>query len=506
MLKKKCRAQTFERIRVWYIAVSLTYFSLFYFIPVRVFLGPQLTGAFYVILSAAGVLLLAIDLAFRKNWILLPHAWLLVLFFGAYAVSIAVNYRYGLLGNVKTLAWTGIQILFLCAPDDEVPHETHMKHLIGIADTFVFLWFTGALVSVVQFCIGYGGELANVTDEGLRYTRQGFVENRLFGIFADPNYASVCSLMAAGLAIMLFYRRREKRWIRIYYAVTVVFQMIYVILSGSRTALLGCMAAIAVLGAVAAAGRIKKAGVVRLTCSIMAAILSVVLFYAAQNVIKIGLSYVPTFISSQQSIPVDLERKDTDESENISNNRFRIWGDYLTVVASSPLVGVTPRGALPYAREHFPDLFIVERKYTVHNGYLDLLVGTGILGAVPLLTWLALAWGSVLRYLWKERFHRGEKHRTVFILAVILLMPMTGAFFLTELFFVKPVSTMLFWVLFGYLLCFVRRGDGAALPDGDGRSIRRLIPGIPARRSAPAACTAEDRHNPAAEDGAANDA
>ena len=488
-MDKKHIARTLATLRLCYIALGVGYFAVFYFIPVRVFCGPQLTGMLYISLAVLGLLLLGADLIFRRCWITLPHIWLLLLFFCVYAASIFFHSRYEFLANIKTMAWMGIQMFLLCAPDDEIPYKMHLKHMSWIADLFISIWLIGAMVSFGQYCVQYGAYVANITDVGLHYSRQGFVDNRLFGVFTDPNFASICSILAIGLAVLALYLHRGEKLRRIYYIVSIVFQLIYVILSGSRTSILACMAVAAVGGAMLAGVWIQKRGVIRALSLLLAAVLSAAIFYGGQQVVKIGLSYVPGAVAKvwQMADPdaapdddfslEDLERYDVEGSENISNNRFAIWSDYLKVLGKSPLLGVTPRGGLLFAEDHFEDLFILRKQYLVHNGYLAVLVGTGILGAVPMALWLLLALWKVFAYLRTHRTERDGRYVVVSILTAASAAPLVAAFFLLELFFCMEISAFLFWPLFGYLLCFIRQTE----PTHAGNKKRLFLPRLLSR-------------------------
>jgi len=65
------------------------------------------------------------------------------------------------------------------------------------------------------------------------WIRQGFVESRLFGILASPNYLSLISLI---VIIFLFFNMNNlgKRYKQLS-IVAIVLNFIYIVLSGSRT-------------------------------------------------------------------------------------------------------------------------------------------------------------------------------------------------------------------------------------------------------------------------------
>ncbi len=455
-------------VRFCYIAVCVLYFAAFTFVPVRAYYGTPVADFVYLAIPLTGMLLLLIDLLTRRNMFSLQRVLLLILFFCAYLLSIVVNRKYDFMGNAKLMVWMGIQVFLLCAPDDEVSFDVHVRHLKVLAEIFVAIWLVGALISFGEFCIQYGGYMRSIADGKMRYYRQGFIENRLFGVFTDPNYAAVCSLIAIGLASLLLYLRKKRRLLRAYYIVSIVFQAIYVILSGSRTALLAAMIALGFTAAVLTCRYLRRKGKgIRVLSAALAAVMCMAVLYGSVKVIKMGLAYVPMIVAELHLVdgiefpeePVDLDRDDIEDTTNISNNRFAIWKDYLKAFRKTPLVGTSPRKPLDYVKDQLPDLYVVEKEYLVHNGYLAVLVGTGILGALPVALWFLLAILRTARYLVSDKTERDGRYGVILILTAVIICPIVSAFFIMEIFFSMDITTFLFWPLAGYLLCLLRQAE-----------------------------------------------
>ena len=88
----------------------------------------------------------------------------------------------------------------------------------------------GVLVSLGQFLMLQGYRVYDY--KGL-LIRQGFVESRLFGILASPNYLSIISLM---VIIYLWMRLSlYNKIIKILAISSIVLNFAYIVLSGSRT-------------------------------------------------------------------------------------------------------------------------------------------------------------------------------------------------------------------------------------------------------------------------------
>ena len=83
-------------------------------------------------------------------------------------------------------------------------------------------------------------------------------------------------------------------------------------------------------------------------------------------------------------------RVDVDEGD-FSNGRFSIWESGLEVFLQSPLIGVSHRHIADFAAEHLPQTYIVQAGYTtMHNVFVDILAGQGIVGLAIMLAFVVL--------------------------------------------------------------------------------------------------------------------
>ena len=137
----------------------------------------------------------------------------------------------------------------------------------------------------------------------------------------------------------------------------------------------------------------------------------------------------------------------TDIPDDISNGRFAIWADALTVFSSRPFFGVSPRGILQAARDVAPDGMIVRYGFATHNGYLEVLAGTGILGFGLMFVFLVMLAWNILRRTFAEVFS-GE---TLLYSSVLMLM-VCECMFISDVFFVLSFGGVAFWMAAGRIL------------------------------------------------------
>lgn len=457
---------TIIAIRYYYVLFYVLFTGLAAFIPVRLIIDGH-AGVIYDLLAAGGVLLMLIDLLGRQKMFRSAGSTFLVVFMVCYLISLIANIRYGYADNVKTMVWTAIQFFVLAAID--IRDAGQMRKLFTVlAVLFSLLWTFAALWSIGEYIVRYSAEYWLM--DSITITREGFADGRLFGIFTDPNYASLCSLCVIVFSVIVFYLYRSVP-LRVFNVFVIVIQLIYVVLSGSRTSMLCLYLGAVILGlGIGLIRSEKRKKPVRAVAAVIAAVLILAVSAGICTVLKTGLSYLPEIYyeaqigSGQESdkdvqddsgnaekppARVSFEREDVDESDDISNNRFKIWKDYIEVFKASPIVGTSPRNALKFAEDRFSDLYIIKKQYSVHNSYLSVPVATGILGSIPVFLWMMALLVKMTGYLIRRRYSRDEYYPVAAALYILLAMLAAGAFPLMFIFFNNMVISVLFWLIVG---------------------------------------------------------
>lgn len=155
-----------------------------------------------------------------------------------------------------------------------------------------------------------------------------------------------------------------------------------------------------------------------------------------------------------------LERPDV-TSEDISNNRFAIWKDYLGLWREIGLIGLSPGNYRAYISDHHPDLYIAEHihaeysathnanaVYHPHNIFLFTWVSSGLIGAAALIIFLLWCFVDCIRYA-----HRHGKYNPLFgVLFSIVLACVVFAMFEVGLVYKNNGVTAIFWLLAGVLM------------------------------------------------------
>ena len=91
--------------------------------------------------------------------------------------------------------------------------------------------------------------------------------------------------------------------------------------------------------------------------------------------------------------------------------------------------------------------------------YLSLLVYTGVLGAAVIAVWLVLTVKKALGYLIRRRHTRDEYYMPTAFLTLICMVVGISAFPMMGIFFGNSIIELLFWLILGYVYCFIRKSE-----------------------------------------------
>lgn len=463
-------------VKYVYTLLYLTLFSVFYNSYVHAY-AYEATQLLYQILVFAGILILVADFFTSGVFLKSKYSTVLVLFYLACAVSIAVNLSYDVVGNLKVVAWMMIQTFVFASMDKEQSREHHLKWFRYVTESFSFVWFVGAVWSFCLFLFGFGRTVVN-PDSTAATTRVGFVEGRLFGVFRDPNYAALCILFSMLMILCNMFLHKEKLPAKIYHVLLLVFDFIYVLLSRSRTAVICIVTGVAVASLFLAARffltRKDLSFVKRWGATLLAVVAATTVGFYATELSNDGLDRLYVAMGtyhnigetstqenqkdlSKEELLEELVRPDVD-LDNIasSGSRSKIWSDYFQVFLKKPVFGTGPRNALTFCEEWFPDSFVAQRDYSVHNGYLSLLVSTGVVGTAVMAVFLFLVVKDVLSYLIRRIKKEDELYVPIVILTVLLYIGAISAFPMIAVFFSNSACDAIFWFALGYTLMLIR--------------------------------------------------
>ena len=398
-----------------------------------------------------GILLATYNLVIKKVYLKIKTIEYLLLFFAFNIITSMLVISYGYSTNIKNALIFYIYFLTVFPIFTGITREEGKKIYDYFFYTVTVLNTFGVLVSLIQFVLLKGYRVHDY--KGL-YIRQGFVESRLFGILASPNYLSLISLIVIiFLVLKVCSFEKVYRYISI---VAIVLNFIYIVLSGSRTAFICMMIATVIYSIV----MFYQKGNVKSLLKVALAIVVVLFSYKAVNFTSEQyLKYNKERLEVQdkklenKDNNLSLERTDTSE-ENISNNRFAIWKSTASFVPKKPIFGYSGGNWYEIGKKTNPDEYIIKEHYLTHNGYLEILFYNGLAGFISMGIFVLSFFISMVKRIFRDK-KEGLVNKDLLSIVIILMVILVSNLFLSSTFYGISLLGIILFLMAGYFYSIV---------------------------------------------------
>ena len=402
-------------------------------------------------MTLLGILLATYNLVIKKVYLKIKTIEYLLLFFAFNIITSILVISYGYSTNIKNALIFYIYFLTVFPIFTGITREEGKKIYDYFFYTVATLNTFGVLASLIQFVLLKGYRVHDY--KGL-YIRQGFVESRLFGILASPNYLSLISLIVIiFLVLKICSFEKVYRYISI---VAIVLNFIYIVLSGSRTAFI-CMMIAAVIYSIVT---FYKKGNVKSLLKVALAIVVVLFSYKAVNFTSEQyLKYNKERLEVQdkklenKDNNLSLERTDTSE-ENISNNRFAIWKSTASFVPKKPIFGYSGGNWYEIGKKTNPDEYIIKEHYLTHNGYLEILFYNGLAGFISMGIFVLSFFISMVKRIFRDK-KEDLVNKDLLSIVMILMVILVSNLFLSSTFYGISLLGIILFLMAGYFYSIV---------------------------------------------------
>ena len=402
-------------------------------------------------MTLLGILLATYNLVIKKVYLKIKTIEYLLLFFAFNIITSILVISYGYSTNIKNTLIFYIYFLTVFPIFTGITREEGKKIYNYFFYTVTVLNTFGVLVSLIQFVLLKGYRVHDY--KGL-YIRQGFVESRLFGILASPNFLSLISLIIIiFLVLKICSFEKGYRFISI---VAIVLNFIYIVLSGSRTAFI-CMMIAAVIYSIVT---FYKKGNVKSLLKVALAIVVVLFSYKAVNFTSEQyLKYNKERLEVQdkklenKDNNLSLERTDTSE-ENISNNRFAIWKSTASFVPKKPIFGYSGGNWYEIGKKINPDEYIIKEHYLTHNGYLEILFYNGLAGFISMGIFVLSFFISMVKRIFRDK-KEDLVNKDLLSIVMILMVILVSNLFLSSTFYGISLLGIILFLMAGYFYSIV---------------------------------------------------
>lgn len=464
----------FFSVKIYYLIYLLRAFNAFVNESGWMNLATWLLAA----LGAAAAVCMAVQFRRYKD---VRNIRLLLLFLASHILSSVINYRYGIIENVKELIWLFLFMVFLYASArictaDEMKREFRILAFLWTAITSVFNLISISMVvwgreyGIYQYS---GGKVVGFKEVGFKW-------GRLWGVYDDPNHGAAIAAASVLLAAYLFCEVKSKV-VKVLLALSVVVQFLYIMLSDSRTGLIILGTALFLWTAGKLYIRKKertngKTGMKALLISLAAG--AAVACIAAGGVLICKQSYnvldkkIEAYVAQKKT--TDSQDKDKDKSgqvgrkkdiqDDASNGRLAIWESGLEIVRTTPIWGTSFRNITEYAKDNMPETYLIENPEgsaydSLHNSVMDVLVSQGVIGILIVLCLI----GNTIYLIRKNLLNVKEEDRSFVLLCFCGMASLAaGSMFLSMVFYLNAPQTFLFWICFGCFTEILGRGEKRA--------------------------------------------
>ena len=406
-------------------------------------------------MTLLGVLLGLYNFFVKKAYLFVRKIEYLIIFFAMNIITSLLVMKYGFSTNIKNLVVFFIYF-FAIYPIFQNFSREKSRILFNVFFSVITVANTvGVFLSLVQFfmLIGY-----RVFDYKGLLIRQGFVESRLFGILASPNYLSIISLI---IIIYLWMRLSVlNKVIKTLAISSIILNFTYIVLSGSRTTYI-CLVVAALLYSLIKFEYSNKAK------SFVTVLLTVGLVFLSYNGVKYSSDLYLKAHSAEiqlnkekgENNNLTLERTDTSE-ENISNNRFAIWQSTASFIPKRPLFGYSAGNWYELGKTYDASAYIIKEHYLTHNGYLELLFYNGILGFLPFATFMiSFICASIKKFL-KDKKDKITDNELISGLLMTVVILISNLFLSSTLYGISLLGCILFMISGYYFSVISKKRDG----------------------------------------------
>lgn len=462
-----------------YTVLFLIYLMLNSILPFVMYVPSILKSILSVGFMVLGLVFIFYKLIKNKESMFTIDSIFLYCYIIAIAISSLTMLKYGYVDNFKTIIWSMISLILLYHMFDLVEKSRIENNVQKAIFVLNIIWNCAILVSLYQFVfqISYQVKLTS----GAIAKAQGFYYNRLFGIFIDPNYAAVTSVVMFYLTIYLL-KNTNKKIFRIIEILFLILEFLYVVLSASRTGLLVMLVGAFVYSFFRFRQNLinnsKKYVIIK---SVIGGILVVLAVYFGVQITKKATVYIfnenkkvvedniekekltnAEKISEQQNIEntnkdkvqnesknnkLTLERTDLEGKEDKTNLRVQLWGDCIKIFKSKMLFGTSPRNFVAYAKENYKGTYPA-KGYDCGNGYLAVLVYTGIFGSVCIVAFMICYFKKLLKVLISKK---NLELIDIVALSITAIIGVAAAIN-QEIFLINSFNTAVFWILLGFMI------------------------------------------------------
>lgn len=356
------------------------------------------------------------------------------------------------------------------------PDFDFRNELYSIARFIVYVTTIANIIGI--FCLMFG-----ITFEWywIKFT---IYENRFTGVYVNPNLLGFVSVVSIVCCHMLYKEklmksvnqpRVSKIWIftcvttnlfslilcdsnaslvlALAYAIVYIIYIFFADKTGlSASKIIFKIIALVVVGAFL----ISSALMLRTICQTG---FSVVLS-KTNSIISVimGDDDITSVISSEDDDSSQVKKEVTfgHENKNLDSGRFKLWKESINLFKISPIIGISNGNIVFYSEEYSDGVLNYSyHQSDLHNGYLTILVSTGLIGFLLFgIFGFRFAKHSAQHLFLQKKTFRNDVYPCLF---AFLFAYLIYAMFEKALLYDISFMVMWFWLMMGYMSCYIAK-------------------------------------------------
>ncbi|NTN88198.1 O-antigen ligase family protein [Enterococcus faecium] len=418
---------------------------------------------------AWGGIIVLYEVFIKKNFFKMRFSWLLIGAMISFILTIIINRENFLIPSIYNCGYLLITLIVIFPADFSQSEEEKKKKMVYFNNVFIIIIFLAALISIYQFIFLISYHVPTGTPGLL--ARQGFIEHRLFGVYTSPNVGAMFGYTSIILSLISVLISKITKTIRVFYMMNFIVQIFYITLSSSRGAQVVICSFLVLFLLLFANSKFRKSirEVLPVKIKWMVSILLVLLVY-----FSFGTNYAKDFLAT---IPVSIDRKveviESNESDKtplpekevilqhssdnseISAGRFTIWKAALKVIRPTLLFGYGETDFYGNSDAKFlkkvdldtTDVNELKRAHgNMHNGFLQVLVSSGIIAFICIYAFYVLNIFSLLKTFFRSKVNYAFLGIVLIFILSIFIDEMVEAH---VLFNKRDVISIVFWYYLG---------------------------------------------------------
>ncbi|WP_099205207.1 O-antigen ligase family protein [Scatolibacter rhodanostii] len=475
----------------YHYKIVLLVVTFLYVFPFAMGISGQLLKVFLL----WGLVVTAVT-AFRDRTIHKSKFYLsLFVFLGASLIGVVANYSQNFSRNLIDWFYLIVFLFLFMYVSPDQSKEKIKEELSVLSSVFIFLSF---LFSFLSFLIFMTNVEMTYTVDGRDYWI-GVFENRLFGIFGNPNTGALISFLSivASFVILTLSQKnkslsatKEKSPFEKFTIFNILLQFIVLYLSNSRSVMVALIVFVLVFlffyGIHYLVHTIQKKRV-KVLSMMLILLLGASTVVGSERIIKTGVSYLPAGLAyvqeslnlksltnildpeeKKQFKPVETDREYL--TEDVSNGRFVIWTAGFKVASQNIMTGVGNANVLEEVKPHLSKQFLratPKMASNMHNIYLQILVSGGILPLLAFIGFFLLVILTGFQFLWKKRATKQDFLLPSILFSLLASLMVENLFDSLLVGFMFLFVVFIFWTYLGYFLAWVRQDKEAEPSEED---------------------------------------